>query len=93
MGKLNLSKDLLQEIQDHAHGLQSLAEIAAILEVGLVDLVADEEAMKAFKTGFHIANAEVWKSVQSLAASGSGPAQELALQRLDSIESKMRMYE
>jgi hypothetical protein len=80
---------LLEEIREHAQGLMSLGEIADILETE----INDPEMLKAYDAGHLLAKAQVWKSVQKLAASGSGPAQELALKRIQTLETKRKQYE
>lgn len=84
---------LLQEIQEHAQGLMSVDEIAVILQIDICLLLNDFEMSTAYNTGQLIAKAQVWKSIQKLAASGSGPAQELALKRIQSLETKRIQYE
>lgn len=81
------------EIEELALNLMPIDEIAAILEMATEDLVQDSDLLRSYDTGLLKSKAQVWKSVQKLAASGSGPAQELALKRISSLETKRKMYE
>jgi len=85
--------NLIGEIEELALGLMSIEEFAAIVEMENTALASDPELMKAYDTGLLKSRAQVWKSIQKLAASGSGPAQELALKRIQSLETKRKQYE
>jgi hypothetical protein len=85
--------NLLGEIQELALGLMPVDEIAQIIEMDLNEMMKDPDCLKALDTGFLLSKAQVWKSIQKLAASGSGPAQELALKRIATLETKRRQHE
>jgi methenyltetrahydromethanopterin cyclohydrolase len=85
--------ELLGEIQALALGLMPVDEIAQIIEMDLNLMMQDPDCVKAIDAGLLMSKAQVWQSVQKLAASGSGPAQELALKRIATLETKRRQYE
>lgn len=86
-----MTKDeLIAEIKAHAEGLLSIEEINAIVEQ---DIRKDPDLLSAFESGSLMIAAKVWKSIAQQAAAGSGPAQALAIGKLNSIKTRNKRYE
>ncbi len=79
-------QELLNETEALAHGLMSRKEISIILDFDEGFFADDPELEMAFQKGWLKSKAEINKSIQALAASGSGPAQLQALEILNATK-------
>lgn len=82
--------ELKAEIRAYSEGLLSIEEVNAILEVTIEE---DPELLQEFDAGNLMISARVWKSVANQAAAGSGPAQQLAIAKLNTIKTRRKLYE
>lgn len=83
-----ISEEKLKEIEEWAFDLMSMEQTAKIVQVPWTEFKEDPAAQAAFETGQLKALASINGSIRKLAAAGSGPAQEMALNLIENQNLK-----
>lgn len=86
---IEITNNLLAEIENYAALMFTKKEIAVILELDEVqfcDLLGKDKPQKAFQRGRLKKEAEIRKSIFDLAQNGSSPAQSFAIKLIENAK-------